>query len=507
MLAAVAGCAGEKSGFGDNVLALVGGDPVTVDDFKLAANDKVPDDIKKRNVILSGLVRDRLVFKKAHSEGFKIGIGMESMMQHIYVEWLPGILTSKVFKDIEVSDDELEMRRPTDAVPILTVTMLIARDQDAADKLLTELKGGASFDDVAKKHKDLLGEDVKHDREISLNDDLYAVGVRAALNKLKPGELSPVIRLELGYAVFKVESRKEPDAQWAAARENVREEIKKTKLNEAMDELLVRLYAQSTIVYKETPEGPSVVVDGTTIKSNQFMSTEQSGDPHAPHSGMNAATVKGALKKTVKNYLLAREARRLGLNTDPKVQRIIELETEKLVASSYLNKMSEGLTATPAEVQEYYEKNKDKFTEKAHIRVSRILLNTKKDADAVLKKLKAGGDFAKLAAQYSQDEASAENGGDVGFVDTEQLKDPMRQTVEGLNVGDVSGIIKSDYGLEILMVTESRPQAVMDISEVRDTIAKRVVLTKRSELVEALYDKLNKEYPVRINTKLLESLK
>lgn len=507
LLVTVAGCDSDESGFGEGVLATVGGHAITVDDYKAAAKGVVPSQPSEKQGLLAEIINNRLVFNKAHAEGFEMVQGFNSMLQNVYVERLPAVLIRKVTDDIKVSDEELEMHRPTDTVTMLNVTMLVAKSQDDAETLHAELKGGVSFDEVAKKHKDKLQEAVMHDRQVSLKDDLYPIGVRAALNKLKPGELSPVMKLEVGYAVFRLDSRVEPGAQWEKRKESVRADIKRQNVDRAEEELVQRLGAEAKIEIKDTPDGPIAVVDGTTISVAEMMTTQKTDDPHAPHTGMNPQTVRGALNKAIKGFLLAKEARRLGLDKDPDIQRAVRLETERVVAEGYLNKMSEGLTATPEDIQQYYDKNKDRFTTRGHTRVSRILLNTQKDADAVLEKLKAGGDFAKLAAQYSQDEASAENGGDVGFVDLELMKEPMRNVVEGLKVGDASAPVKSDYGFEILMVTEKRPASVRDLADVRETIAKRVLLEKRSVLVEDLYDKLNKEYPVRINTKLLESLK
>lgn len=501
------GCDKTKPVLGEGVLATVGGDTITVDDFKTAAKGDIPSDIVKKKGLLSELINNRLAFKKAHSEGFEMVDGIDSMLQNIYVERLPGLMINKVAEGVKVSDDELEMYRPTDTVATMNVTMVIAKTAEGAETILAELKKGTSFDDVAKRHADLMQEAIKQDRQISLNDELYPVGVRAALNKLKPGELSPAMKLEIGYGVFRLESRVEPDQQWTREKEALRDKLKKQGVDRAVDELVQKLIAQSKIEEMDTPDGPVAVVDGTTISVAEKMSTQKAAGPHAPHTSMNVETVRGALQKAVKGFLLAREARKAGLDKDPDVQRAIKLETEKVIAEGYLNKLSEGFAATPEEIQEYYTKNKDKFSTARLVRVSRILVDNDRDAAAVMKELKSGRKFNDVAAQYSKDSESASKGGDVGFVEPAQLKDQMRAAVEKLKAGEMSGPLKSDYGIEILKVSEIRPSTAQDISEVKETIAKRVVLVKRADMVEALFIKLRKEYPVKVDEKLLMSTK
>lgn len=503
----LSGCNKNKSALGEGVLATVGGDAITVDDFKTAAKGKIPSDIAKKKGLLSELINNRLAFKKAHSEGFEMVDGIDSMLQNIYVERLPSLMINKVAEGVKVTDDELEMYRPTDTVAMMNVTMVIAKTAEGAETILAELKKGTSFDDVAKRHADLLQEAIKQDRQVSLNDELYPVGVRAALNKLKPGELSPAMKLDIGYGVFRLESRIEPDQQWAREKEALRDKLKKQAVDHAVDELIQKLIAQSKIEEMNTPDGPVAIVDGTTISVAEKMSTQKEAGPHAPHTSMNVETVRGALQKAVKGFLLAREARKAGLDKDPEVQRAVRLETDKVIANGYLDKLSEGFAATPAEIQDYYNKNKDKFGTARLVRVSRILVDNDGQAAAVLKALKSGMKFEAAAAQYSKDTESASKGGDVGFVDPTELKEPMGKAVEGLKAGEVSRPLKSDYGIEVLKVTEIRPATVQDISEVKETIAKRVALIKRADMVEALFIKLRKEYPVKVDEKLLMSVK
>ncbi|HEY6737143.1 MAG TPA: peptidylprolyl isomerase [Candidatus Saccharimonadia bacterium] len=79
----------------------------------------------------------------------------------------------------------------------------------------------------------------------------------------------------------------------------------------------------------------------------------------------------------------------------------------------------------------------------------------KAKAEDVLKKIKDGGDFAALAKQYSQ-ASDAANGGDLGFFTKGQLPDNVQAAAEALQPDQVSDVIKTQYGYEILKVVEKK---------------------------------------------------
>jgi parvulin-like peptidyl-prolyl isomerase len=79
----------------------------------------------------------------------------------------------------------------------------------------------------------------------------------------------------------------------------------------------------------------------------------------------------------------------------------------------------------------------------------------KAKAQDVLKQVKAGGDFAELAKKNSQ-ASDASNGGDLGFFTKGQLPDNVQSAAEALQPGQVSDVVKTQYGYEIIKVLEKK---------------------------------------------------
>ena len=129
------------------------------------------------------------------------------------------------------------------------------------------------------------------------------------------------------------------------------------------------------------------------------------------------------------------------------------------------NKFDKETEISEEAMKKYYEDNKSQFTEDK-VRASHILISTvdkdgkelspekkkeaKKEAEEIYKKVKAGEDFATLAKEYSQDEYSAVNGGDLGFFEKGQMVPEFEAAAFGLKKGEVSEIVESQYGYHII---------------------------------------------------------
>jgi parvulin-like peptidyl-prolyl isomerase len=94
--------------------------------------------------------------------------------------------------------------------------------------------------------------------------------------------------------------------------------------------------------------------------------------------------------------------------------------------------------------------------EQVHAR--HILVASEAEAVDILIKLQAGGSFAALAQEYSEDRATKNDGGDLGFFPRGVMPTEIERVAFALNPGQVSGIVKSDFGYHIIEVVEKAPK-------------------------------------------------
>jgi len=147
--------------------------------------------------------------------------------------------------------------------------------------------------------------------------------------------------------------------------------------------------------------------------------------------------------------------------------------------SRYLNQIVGPIVPSDEQLQSYFEQHKDEYA-KEEVRASHILVRlpdnpteeqTKaatKKLDEIKKKLVAkGADFAELARQYSEDESTKADGGDLGyFVKGEGRYGPaFDEAAFALAVGKVSEPVRTDSGWHILKVTDRRTKKLEDVKE------------------------------------------
>ncbi|MCM3675980.1 peptidylprolyl isomerase [Peribacillus simplex] len=156
---------------------------------------------------------------------------------------------------------------------------------------------------------------------------------------------------------------------------------------------------------------------------------------------------------------------------------VVYLQTKKLVEPR--------ITVTDDEISTYFEDNKDTFAQAEQVEASHILVEDEKTAKKVAKEIAEGGDFAKLAAEYSTDTETADNGGSLGYFGKGDMVDEFEDVAFDLDINKVSDPVKTDYGYHIIKVTGKKEAKKANLEDNKDVI-KETLLSER----------LQEEYPV-----------
>jgi peptidyl-prolyl cis-trans isomerase D len=153
-------------------------------------------------------------------------------------------------------------------------------------------------------------------------------------------------------------------------------------------------------------------------------------------------------------------------------------ESAKLqYAELRLDQLAAQITPSDADLHAAYEKNKDRYNEPEKRHGRHILIPLGKDdaaaqkqAQDVLAQAKAGKDFAALAKQYSQDPGSADKGGDLGWADRNQFVGPFADALFSMNVGELRGPVKTQFGYHIIRLDEVQPGKTKPFDSVRSEL-------------------------------------
>jgi len=136
-------------------------------------------------------------------------------------------------------------------------------------------------------------------------------------------------------------------------------------------------------------------------------------------------------------------------------------------------------------LQNLYIENEELYTNPEQRRAQHILLEEESNANAILKEIKQGGDFSELARIHSKDITTSEEGGDLGLFERELMVPEFDTAVFDMNIGDISEVVKTDYGYHIIKLNEIQPSTLQSFEEVEEQL---LTLHKKNVNQKALYD-------------------
>jgi len=168
-----------------------------------------------------------------------------------------------------------------------------------------------------------------------------------------------------------------------------------------------------------------------------------------------------------------------------------------------------------AEVKDYYRNNPEKFTEPKQLSLSIILLRVepsspgdvweaaKNEAQNLVQRLRGGADFAELARLHSAD-ASAQKGGEMGYVHKGMLGESVQKAVEGVAVGKVSDPVMTLEGYAVFRVAGQRPARLNTFTEVEERARRLWVQEAGERAWQGLLEHLRATTPIEVDERYLK---
>ena len=154
------------------------------------------------------------------------------------------------------------------------------------------------------------------------------------------------------------------------------------------------------------------------------------------------------------------------------------------------------------EISAYYDSHPEAFIRQEEARARHILFRLAENASAereervrslaqsVLDELRGGGDFTAAAAEHSEDEGTAESGGDLGFFPRGQMMPPFEEAAFSLPLGELSDLVRTALGLHILRVEERLEAGIKPLEEARQEVINALQAEKAEEAAMIFVDDL-----------------
>jgi peptidyl-prolyl cis-trans isomerase SurA len=282
-------------------------------------------------------------------------------------------------------------------------------------------------------------------------------------------------------------------------------------------------------------------VDITRAQVDKYYRAQVNPDAPAPSQDEALSLKLNILDQLVNNQILLQQAKKLSLMagdgevedkftefknpyTEDEFQRQLktrdytiddlkadirqQLSIQKLINREIISK----ITITDQDVQDFYNQNRSQFNvSETQYRLAQIVVTPRKDpqlrnrknddattdaearrkAAALLQQINNGADFGQVAMDYSEDPSSAGSGGDLGYVPESSLSqsDPaLKRAVQGLKVGEVSGVIalRDSYRILKLVAKESPGQRELSDPAVQQSIRDNL-RSRKEQLLRSAY--------------------
>jgi peptidyl-prolyl cis-trans isomerase D len=157
-----------------------------------------------------------------------------------------------------------------------------------------------------------------------------------------------------------------------------------------------------------------------------------------------------------------------------------------------------SIAVPAADVQREYNNNISMYQTPEQVRASHILFSTegkdaaavRKTAEDVLAQVKGGADFAALAKQYSEDEASKVNGGDLDYFSRGRMVPEFENAAFSLESGAVSDLVQTQYGFHIIKVVDKKPAETRPFEEVRPQLEEQLKRQRADQQVATRAEEL-----------------
>lgn len=237
--------------------------------------------------------------------------------------------------------------------------------------------------------------------------------------------------------------------------------------------------------------------------------------------GIAMAELSDTVRQEAVRKMLLAKAKSSGIDKTPEIKNRIERTVEQVLVNAYLEQQSQPSPGFPSEeaVKAVYEANTATFTVPASMHIMQIYGAVPGDApeareksvkatmDAVADSARKGNaSFSILAQGYSEDQESAQHGGDLGWLRADQLRPEFNAVLKSMKPGEISAPVRGPAGWHVLKLVERKDARPMPLAEAHDAIVQALRRKLVQEKQLAYLHKLLEENPVAVDEIALSKL-
>jgi len=287
-----------------------------------------------------------------------------------------------------------------------------------------------------------------------------------------------------------------------------------------MRKIACLLLLAAPVLAQQNDSKPVAVVNGETITAKTLDQMYERIGPQMRAQYEKAGGKAAFLDNYVNKRLIVQEALKSGFEKQTDVQTDIAAAREAAIFDDYIRDVVASELVKDIDMRRYYDQHKDEFAtpERIHVRhiITREISNgpnakSKVEARQMLERLSAQmasdpnatlqqrvNQFAQFARQFSED-AAAQSGGDLGFVQRGHMDPDFEAAAWKLPVGKVSNVVQTQYGYHLILVEAKQPAGTHPFAEVKSAIRDVLLNQKMAEVMSSVARLTNE---LRANSKI-----
>ena len=480
--------AGAAKGPEPKVLAKIGDQTITNDDLE-AALQRIPE---RKRAALRDTILDNLIEAKVFAaEARAAQLDKDGRAQKAVEKATKEILATYFIKrrlDPQAEPSEEVIRKfylehqDQFVVPeAVRLQQILVNDEQKAREILQSLKEGASFETLAKEVSI-----ASFGKERGEPGWLFKGQMDPELEKvafsLEKDVASDVIKTKQGYQIIRLlDKQDQKQFSFEEAKSRIR-----TRLFWKNKQEIIEKYYEAARVNTHPTEA------GVLAKVGEEAFTEEELSPilaSIPEDKKEKAKLRW-IDYFIETTVFSKEAKKAELGKDPEVARELRRKTDQVLANVFRGDlMAEKIQLTDSDIDRYYESHPEKFTTPPKVRAKSILVKTEKEAEEILQELKDGASFGYLAQNKSLRPNAARRAGEIGWFAKGQKDPAIEKVAFSLEKGQISDVIETSAGYEIIKVMDKKGGEIRPLEAVRPQIKMTLTMEKFEQEKQLHYKK------------------
>jgi peptidyl-prolyl cis-trans isomerase C len=528
------------------VIAKVADRKITVGDFDKAAatmDEKFlprTNDLAGKRELLDIMINKEVMTLKALSAGYEKEKWFVDFWEKFRGQYLVASMENEyVVKKVKVTDQEAKdyfdkMHNE------YQLSQILVANEDEARAIYDQLKGGADFAELAKKHS--LSREAAEGGFLgtsTIGNMFY--WIEDALANSKEGDITQPLQTPSGWTILKVHRIQkitpEKDLQYARKRveadkqkkmiAEMKQKIEKDiglviypeAVNVVYSNLPPDISMEDIVTYKvtrdnapklEIPEQYQGMIlaqyaDGSYTLKDYMKIFDELGLPDRPNRKVGKEAIVESIHRRIWDAMLPTYVeKQLKVQDIPEVAKGLQAKKEMMLTwKFYEDQVKNEVNVSDLDVQDYYNANQKEISSAEKREFAIILVSEKAKADQAVALARKGEDFAKLVRKFSEDPEAVRSGGSTGLVQKGMFPD-YDEVAYSLPLGQVSDPFQVPRGWAVVKVTQIEAPQPMPYASAAQAIKSKLEADRAEKLLKEKLAKWRQDYTIKINTRNLK---